>query len=182
MSIWKYSFELSTKELEVTKKKKQALDNLYSANKISKTTYETLEKELTKAITELEGHLESIKTRMATRAQELEQQISTLELFLASLEIHHAAGDLDDETYEKQNKAILLGLEATRQELDEIRMSTKIISQPAQPKIEDLEDLEPIEPEEPMTAVEEETDIIEETEEDPETDESTSDQQTLPLS
>ncbi len=179
MSIWKYSFELSTKELEVTKKKKQALDNLYSANKISKTTYETLEKELTKAITELEGHLESIKTRMATRAQELEQQISTLELFLASLEIHHAAGDLDDETYEKQNKAILLGLEATRQELDEIRMSTKIISQPAQPKIEDLE---PIEPEEPMTAVEEEIDTIEETEEDPETDESTSDQQTLPLS
>ncbi|MEM2889587.1 MAG: CdvA-like protein [Candidatus Bathyarchaeia archaeon] len=172
MSIWKYSFELSTKELEVTRKKKQALDNLYSANKISKATYETLEKELSKAITELEGHLESIKTRMATRAQELEQQISTLELFLASLEIHHAAGDLDDETYEKQNKAIQLGLEATRQELDEIRMSTKIISQPTQPKIEDTEPEEPI-----MT--EEGTNITEETEDDLETDEPMSDQQTL---
>ncbi|MCD6089115.1 CdvA-like protein, partial [Candidatus Bathyarchaeota archaeon] len=51
----------------------------------------------------------------------LESQLSSLELLLASLEIHHAAGDVDDETYEKENKAILLGLEATKRELNDIR-------------------------------------------------------------
>jgi len=171
MSLWKYSFELSTKELEVTKKKKQALDSLYASDKISQSTYECLDKELTKAISELEGHLETLKNRMTSRAQELEKQVSTLELFLASLEIHHAAGDLDDETYEKQNNAILLGLEATRQELDEIEMSQKIISQPTKPKVKDVE------PEEPLVENEEKPEI----EEDPEIDEPVSDQQTLPL-
>jgi hypothetical protein len=133
LSLWKYSFELVTKELEVTRKKKQALDNLYAADKISQSTYEYLETELSKAVAELEGHLKTLTDKMTSRAQELENQISTLELFLASLEIHHVAGDLNDETYDKQNHAILLGLEATRQELDDIKISSqKTVS----PKVE----------------------------------------------
>jgi len=167
MSLWKYSFDLATKELEVTKKKKQALDNLYASDKISQSTYDNLDSDLTKAITELEGHIKTIKDRMTSRAQELERQISTLELFLASLEIHHAAGDVDDETYEKQNNAILLGLEATRQELDEIEISSKIISQPTKPKVEEVESEESI--------VEDEEDL-EIKEEDPEIDESMPDE------
>ena len=132
MSLWKYSFELVTKELEVTRKKKQALDNLYAADKISQSTYEYLERELAKAVAELEDHLKNLMDKMTARAQELEKQISTLELFLASLEIHHAAGDVDDETYEKQNNAILLGLEATRQELSDINSSSQeTVSPPA---------------------------------------------------
>jgi len=123
LSLWRYSFELINKELEVTRKKKQALDNLFAERKISQSTYDYLKSELTKAISELENDLKRLKDRMATRAQELESQLSSLELLLASLEIHHAAGDVDDETYEKENKAILLGLEATRQELNDIRNS-----------------------------------------------------------
>jgi len=121
LSLWKYSFELINKELEVTRKKKQALDNLFAERKISQSTYDYLKSELDKAISELENNLKRLKERMATRVQELESQLSSLELLLASLEIHHAAGDVSDETYEKENKAILLGLEATKQELNDIR-------------------------------------------------------------
>jgi hypothetical protein len=124
LSLWKYSFELVTKELEVTRKKKQALDNLYAADKISQSTYEYLEIELSKAVAELEDHLGALTDKMTSRAQELEKQINTLELFLASLELHHAAGDVNDEAYDKQNKAILLGLEATKQELNDIESSS----------------------------------------------------------
>lgn len=133
MSLWKYSFGLASKELEVTKKKKQALDGLNASNKISQQTYDALNTDITKAISELEGHLKSLKDRMDSRTQELERQMSTLELFLASLEIHHAAGDVDDATYERQNDAIILGLEATKQEMSEIEMSMKVILQPAKP-------------------------------------------------
>ena len=121
LSLWKYSFDLVTRELGLAKKKKQALDNLFSADKISQSTYDYLETELIGAIAELEDHLKSIKDKMTIRAQELEKQVNTLELFLASLEIHHAAGDVDDETYGKQSNAILLGLEATKQELITIK-------------------------------------------------------------
>jgi hypothetical protein len=174
MSLWKYSFDLATKELEVTKKKKQALDNLYASNKISQSTYDNLDSDLSKAITELEGHIKTIKDRMTSRTQELDRQVSTLELFLASLEIHHAAGDVDDDTYEKQNNAIVLGLEATRQELDEIAISSKIISQPMKPIVEDVETEEPI--------VENDEDELEIEEEDPEDDEPITDEPSLPVS
>ena len=123
LSLWKYSFELISKELEVTKKKKQALENLFAEGKISQSTYEYLKSEIAKAISELESNLNRLKEKMATRAQELESQLSSLELLLASLEIHHAAGDISDEIYEKENKAILLGLEATKRELNDIKSS-----------------------------------------------------------
>ena len=123
LSLWKYSFELISKELEVTKKKKQALENLFAEGKISQSTYEYLKSEIAKAISELESNLSRLKEKMATRAQELESQLSSLELLLASLEIHHAAGDISDEIYEKENKAILLGLEATKRELNDIKSS-----------------------------------------------------------
>jgi len=123
LSLWKYSYELTTRELELTKKKKNALDNLFTSNKISQSTYDGLQLELVENIDDLESHLKSLKDKMTIRFQELENQISTLELFLASLEIHHAAGDLADEMYEQQNNAILLGIEATRAEIDEIKSS-----------------------------------------------------------
>jgi hypothetical protein len=110
---------------------------------------------------------------MESRTQELERQMSTLELFLASLEIHHAAGDVDDETYEKQNDAIILGLEATKQELDEIGASTKIIMQPTKPSAVLVEpeklavEVEKEEEEEPEIGEDSELDI-----EDPELEES----------
>ena len=150
MSLWKCSFGLASKELEVTKKKKQALDSLSASNKISQQTYDALNADITKAISELEGHLKSLKDRMDSRTQELERQMSTLELFLASLEIHHAAGDVDDATYERQNDAIILGLEATKQEMTEIEVSTKVIMQPTTPPAL------PVEPEDPAVEAEKE--------------------------
>jgi hypothetical protein len=179
MSLWRYSFELAAQELEVTKKKKQALDSLYASDKISQSTYNCLNTELTNAISEMEGHLKTLKDHVTSRTQELERQVSTLELFLASLEFHHAAGDVNDETYEKQNNAILIGLEATRQELDEIETSSKTISQPAKPPVT-LD-----ESEEPAVDVEEEeeaADLEIEKEEDLEINESDLDEPSLPVS
>jgi len=121
LSLWKYSFDLVTRELDVAKKKKQALDHLLASEKISRSTFDYLESELREAIADLEDHFKTLKDKMTARTQELESQLNTLEVFLASLEIHHAAGDVDDEAYERQNNAIILGLEATRQELDEIK-------------------------------------------------------------
>jgi hypothetical protein len=124
LSQWKYSFELVNRELDLTEKKKKALDNLYGSKKISQSTYDYLENELTKALNEFDDHLNTLREKMSERSQELEKQASTLEMFLASLEIHYAAGDVEEETYQAQNNAIILGLEATKQELDDIKSSS----------------------------------------------------------
>jgi len=123
LSSWRYSFELVSKELELAKKKKKALDDLYAAGRISESTYKYIERELTEAIIDLEAHLKSLVEKMTARAEELEKQIRSLEIFLANLEIHYAAGDIDEESYRNQNNAITLGLEATKQELESIRNS-----------------------------------------------------------
>jgi len=96
LSSWKYSFEMINRELELVRKKKQALDELLASGKISQATYESLEKELAEALLNLETYQKSLIEKMSTRADDLEKQISTLELFLANLEIHHAAGEIDN--------------------------------------------------------------------------------------
>lgn len=121
LSLWKHIHELASKELDLIKRKKQALDDLVSSGRISQSTYEHLNSEINEALTSVEKYLETIVCKMESRAQDLEKQIGTLEIFLASTEMLHVTGEIDDETYEKQMKAINLGLEAAKQELSEIK-------------------------------------------------------------
>ena len=120
LSLWKNSFEMVSRELELVKKKKQALHELLATATISQPTYETLSGELTDGLSYLESYRKSLIEKMKARASDVETQISTLELFLANLEIHHAAGETEDESYSQQSDAITLGLEAAKNELIEI--------------------------------------------------------------
>jgi len=123
LSIWKYSFELVSRELDLARKKKQTLDDLFISERISRPTYEYLGRELTEAIIDLEANQKSLAEKMTVRIEELESQINSLELFLANLEIHYVADEVDKESYRDQSKAIAIGLEATKQELDTIKSS-----------------------------------------------------------
>jgi len=115
------SFEIVSQELDLTKRKKQALDDLLASARISQPTYEHLEKGLTETILDLEAQQRSLGDKMTGWADELGEQIQLLELLLANLEIHHATGEIDEDAYDKQNRAILLGIEATKQDLVDIR-------------------------------------------------------------
>ena len=123
MSSWKYPFELVLRELDLAKKRKKALDDLYNAGRISQSTYEHIERELTEVMIDLEAHLKSLAEKMKARVKDLEDQMRILEVFLANLELHYAAGEVDEETYSRQSRAITLGLEATKQEMENIRVS-----------------------------------------------------------
>jgi len=118
---WKYSFEKISKDLELARKKKQALDDLFNSGKISASTYESLDKELTSAISEIEAHQKNLADKMTSKITELEEQISTLEVFLANSEIQYAAGEIDDELHASESGAFTLGLEAVKQQLSAIK-------------------------------------------------------------
>jgi len=153
LSSWRYSSELVSRELDLAKKKKKALDDLYAAGKISQSTYEYIEKDLTEVIIDLEAHLKTLIDKMKTRAEELEKQMKSLEIFLANLEMHYVAGEIDEEAYANQNKAITLGLNATKQELETIR---DILSKIAPEKPPEEEKPEPVVEEKPTEEKEEE--------------------------
>ncbi|MEA2089770.1 MAG: CdvA-like protein [Thermoproteota archaeon] len=121
MISWKHSFKGINEELELVKKKKQALDDLFNAGKISQTTYDCYNKELTDAIVEIEERQKTVLSKMSSKAEELEQQIQTLEMLLADSEIRHAAGEMDDEPYTHQNEVLTMGLKATKQELNRLQ-------------------------------------------------------------
>jgi hypothetical protein len=117
--IWR----TKTRELDLVKKKKKTLDELFETEKISGATHEYLDKKLSEESTNLEAKLKSLSDSMTARAQELEEQIGHLEISLANLEMQYAISKLDEISYENQNKIILLNLEAKRNELKGIKNS-----------------------------------------------------------
>lgn len=121
MISWEYSFEKISKDLELAKKKKQALDDLFGTGKISQSTYDSFNKGLTDTITEIETHRKALAEKMTSKITELEQQVNTLEMFLANAEILYAAGEIDEELHTSESNAFTQGLEATKQELEVIK-------------------------------------------------------------
>jgi hypothetical protein len=118
---WKYSFEKISKDLELARKKKQALDDLFNSGKISASTYESLDKELTSTISEIEARQKDLAEKMASNIADLEKQISTLELFLANSEIQYVAGEIDEDSHANEIGAYTLGLEAVKQQLSVVK-------------------------------------------------------------
>jgi chromosome segregation ATPase len=128
LSSWKNTFEVVHSELELAKRKKQALDELLAKNRMSQPTYEHLVGSLNENIDDFESHLKLLMQKMTERADELENQAELLKLFLVSLEMRNIAKELKQETYDKNKQAFELGLKATEDELAEIKGAiTKVI-------------------------------------------------------
>ncbi len=128
MSSWKNTFDVVHSELELAKRKKQALDELLAKNRLSQPTYEHLVGSLDDNIDDLESHLKLLMQKMTERADELEEQAELIKLFLVSLEMRNIAKEVKQETYDKNKQAFELGLKATEDELAEIKGAiTKVI-------------------------------------------------------
>jgi hypothetical protein len=118
---WKDSFEKLDNELGVAKKKQDALEELHGNSRISQPTYENLNKTLTLEIEQIEARRKELAGKMTSKLNELEKQISTLELFLANVEMSFAASEITEELHAQEVSALNLGLEATKNELNFIK-------------------------------------------------------------
>jgi len=118
---WKDSFEKINNELDLAKKKKHALDDLFTTGRISQGTYDSLGKELNEEIQEVETRQKALAEKMTYKLDELEQQMQALEVFLANSEISYVAGEINEELHAQESSALSLGLEATKQELNFIK-------------------------------------------------------------
>ena len=121
MISWKDSFEKISNELDLARKKQNALEELHSNERISQLTYENLNKALTTEIEQIEARRKELAEKMTSKLNELERQISTLETFLANVEMSYAAGEITEELHSQEVSALSFGLEATKNELNFIK-------------------------------------------------------------
>jgi chromosome segregation ATPase len=118
MILWKQFFGTLNEEYETARKKRQALDNLLSTGRISQPTYEMFSMEMVEAITEIERRQKALLQKMNAKIVELEEQVKTLEILLASYEIQHVTGEIDEQTYHHEINVLSMGLETSRMELN----------------------------------------------------------------
>lgn len=168
---WKPFFERLGEEYEMAKKKKQALDNLLNAGRISQSTYELFNKEIDEAIAEIERQQKALLEKMDSKMGEVEERVKTLEMLLANFEIQHVTGEVDEEVYRREIDLLSMGLETARHELDTVKEAVNQLSSSiqipttevvVQPEMEPQppENVEASQPEvevteEPVSAVEE---------------------------
>jgi len=149
---WKYSLEKINGELELAKKKKQALTKLLDEGKVSQPTYDSFSNEIAAAIVEIEAKQNALVEKMRTKIDELEQQMKTLEFLLVNSEIRHVSGEIEEEAYNRECNVLSLGLETTKQELNEIKdaisnLSEQSIGLPPPPPLQVEEEATQVEPE-----------------------------------
>jgi hypothetical protein len=129
MNSWKKTLETIYLNIDLAKKKRQALDELLMKKRMSQPTYEHLKKILASNKSELEDRQRSIMGNIAHRMEENKKQIAILELLLAKLEIEHINEDPNEEKFNKNKEKLILGIKATNSELEQISISLKKIGQ-----------------------------------------------------
>lgn len=161
---WKHPFERLNEEYEMTKKKKEALDNLLSSGKISQSTYDLFNTKIDEAVAEIEKQQRALLNKMNSKVEEVEQHTKTLELLLANFEIKHVTGEIDEDVYQREISILSTGLEAARQELDTAKEAINQLSSsiPA-PTTDTVEPQAEIQPTENVELPQPEIEITEET-------------------
>jgi hypothetical protein len=125
---WKRSFGRLNEEHELAKKKRQALDRLLDNGRISQATYKLFNLEIDDAIAEIDRQQKVLLERMASKMVELEGQIKTLEILLANFEIEHVAGEVEEETYQRETGLLSMGLETARRDLEVLKEAADQLS------------------------------------------------------
>jgi hypothetical protein len=123
MNSWKKSFETICLNIDLAKRKKQALDELLVKKRMSHPTYEHLIKILASNISELKVQRRSIVENISHRMEEIKKQIEIFELLLAKLEIEHINEKPNEALFKKNKEKMILGIEATNIELEQISIS-----------------------------------------------------------
>jgi len=140
---WKGSFAKVNDELGLAFKKRSALEGLFSSGRISQPVYESLNKVLSMEIEQVETRRKELASKITSRLDELERQMSALEMFLASVEMSYVAGEIPEELHSRESIALNVGIEAIRVELDLLKEAITQLVSPVE-KVEFVTTAEPV--------------------------------------
>ncbi|RJS93173.1 hypothetical protein CW705_01925 [Candidatus Bathyarchaeota archaeon] len=116
-----------SEKLPTTLKKRQALEKLSKDKIVPQTIYENLVKKFDKTLKELRDEARSLIEEIEKEADVEEDRIKTLQMARAFLEIEHAIGNVDEETYKRSIVALLRDMKNAQQKrLELLRIKEKI--------------------------------------------------------
>jgi len=119
---WKVNAEELRRDMEISKRRMSALENLYAANKISAKTYQELSEEYGKVLKCQEEERTRLMSMLESRNGELSRQIALLERLLADTEVQHITGEISDGEFKIAASSLKSGLDRALQEKRDVEM------------------------------------------------------------
>ncbi|MCK5593348.1 CdvA-like protein, partial [Candidatus Bathyarchaeota archaeon] len=96
--------------------------------KISQCTYDSFNNKIDETTAEIEKQQRALLDKMNSKVGELDQHIKTLEMLLASFEIKHVIGEIDEEIYQREVDLLSIGLDVAKQELNTVKDAVNQLS------------------------------------------------------
>lgn len=124
---WKVDSEELRREAEVSKRRMSALENLYSAGKVSARTYQELSGEYRKVLKSQEEERQRLIDMLEDRNGELSRQIALLERLLADTEVQHITGELSENAFKIAASNLKSGIDRALQEKREVEMDLEAL-------------------------------------------------------
>ena len=93
--------EVLSEQLPTIRKKRKILDKLAENKVIPSGIHESLCKEFDKVLKEMKNDAQTVLENMNSQVKAQDEQLKTLQLARAFLEIEHGIGTLNDETYQQ---------------------------------------------------------------------------------
>jgi DNA-directed RNA polymerase subunit F len=124
---WKVDSEELRREAEVSKRRMSALENLYSAGKVSARTYQELSEEYRKVLRSQEEERQRLIDLLEERNGELSRQIALLERLLADTEVQHITGELTDNAFRTASLSLRSGIDRALQEKREVEIDLEAL-------------------------------------------------------
>ncbi|MEM2915080.1 MAG: PRC-barrel domain-containing protein [Candidatus Bathyarchaeia archaeon] len=102
-------------QLPIIRKKRKILDKLVESKVISSGIYENLCEEFDKTLKEMENEAQTILEDIDKQIKVQDEQLRTLQLARAFLEIEHGIDTIDDEKYQQSIMSVLKQVKNTQQ-------------------------------------------------------------------
>lgn len=132
--------ETLTEQIPKIRKKRNILDKLAANKVITSGIYEGLCKEFDKALKEMKNEAQTLLEAVDKQIKSQDEQLKTLQLARAFLEIEHGIGTLSEETYQQSIMTILREVKNAQQtKLSLLRTKDKI----ADALVEEKEEIKP---------------------------------------
>ncbi|MBO3802741.1 MAG: CdvA-like protein, partial [Candidatus Brockarchaeota archaeon] len=119
---WKVNAEELRRDMEISKRRMSALQNLYAAGKVSARTYQELSEEYGKVLKCQEEERARLMRMLEGRNGELSRQIALLERLLADAEVQHITGEISEGEFKIAASSLKSGLDRALQEKKDVEM------------------------------------------------------------
>ena len=144
VSVVDKKIEVLSEHLPTTRKKRKILDKLAESKVIPSGIHESLCKEFDKALKEMKTEAQAVLENMDKQVKAQDEQLKTLQLARAFLEIEHGIGTVSDEVYQQSVMSVLKEVKNAQQtKLSLLRAKDKVTDALQEEKEEPKKELKP---------------------------------------